>query len=119
MTNKIKTKAGETLNKIIINIWEPVDILGESILGDLWRDIYLTIQDAIGLGLLFKLFSWIFKFITGEDFVGLKHCFNMATPWQINRYFCLVVVLLGFSSCITLAGRIVKRFFIDVIRILR
>ncbi|NEO20342.1 MULTISPECIES: hypothetical protein [unclassified Moorena] len=116
---RLVTWPGKFTNKLLINIWEPLDQIGKALIGDLWRDVYLTIQDAIGLSILYVIFGWIFQSITKENFTGFDQCVGTWNVWEVNRYFCLVVVLLAFSSCITLSGRIVKRFLKDLINHLR
>ncbi|NEO93356.1 MAG: hypothetical protein F6K56_25345 [Moorea sp. SIO3G5] len=112
-----KTWLGKVINQLLINIWEPLDLIGIALIGDLWRDVYLTIQDAIGLGFLYVIFGWIFQWITQKNFTGFDQCVETWNIWEVNRYFCLVVVLLAFSSCITLCGRILKRLLTDLINL--
>ncbi|NER89933.1 hypothetical protein [Moorena sp. SIO3A2] len=114
-----KTRYGKIINELLINIWEPLDEVGKALIGDLWRDVYLTIQDAIGLGFLYVVFGLIFKWITQENFTGFDQCVETWNVWEVNRYFCLVVVLLAFSSCITLFGRVLKRLLTDLIDLAR
>ncbi|EGJ28619.1 MULTISPECIES: hypothetical protein [Moorena] len=117
LSTRPKTRSGKVINELLINIWEPLDQLGKALIGDLWRDVYLTIQDAIGLGILYVIFGWIFHWITKENFTSFDQCWNTWSVWEVNRYFCLVVVLLAFSSCITLCGRILKRLLKDMINL--
>ncbi|WP_287313322.1 hypothetical protein [Moorena sp. SIO1G6] len=112
-----KTRFGKVIYQLLINIWDPLDLVGKALIGDLWRDVYLTIQDAIGLGILYVIFGWIFQSITKENFTGFDQCVGTWNVWEVNRYFCLVVVLLAFSSCITLCGRILKRLLKDLINL--
>ncbi|NEP53137.1 MAG: hypothetical protein F6K65_31790 [Moorea sp. SIO3C2] len=114
-----KTKYGKIINELIINIWELLDELGKALIGDLWRDVYLTIQDAIGLGFLYVVFGWIFKWITQESFTGFDQCVETWNVWEVNRYFCLNVVLLAFISCITLFVRFLKRLLTNLIYLVR
>lgn len=112
-----KTRSGKVINELLINILDPLYQVGIVLLGDLWRDVYLTIQDAIGLGILYVIFGWIFHWITKENFTGFDQCWDTWSVWEANRYFCFVVVLLAFSSCITLCGRILKRLLKDLINL--
>ena len=110
-----KTKSGEFTKKLLLNFWDPLDLVGKALMGELWRDVYLTIQDAISLGILFVVFGWIFQRITGENFTGFDQCMNSWNIWEVNRYFCFVVVGLAFCSCISLGGRFLIRFSKDLI----
>lgn len=50
-----KTRLGRRTEVILKNIWEPLDFLGKSLMGDLWRTTYLSIQDAIALSILLQV----------------------------------------------------------------
>jgi hypothetical protein len=62
-----KTKGGQWVEKAIDSILEPIDLIGQRLLGDLWKILYLSIQDAIALGLLLQIPSLIGKIIIGKD----------------------------------------------------
>jgi hypothetical protein len=59
-----KTRLGRRTEVILKNIWEPLDFLGKSLMGDLWRTTYLSIQDAIALSTLLQVPGLIGKVIS-------------------------------------------------------
>jgi hypothetical protein len=103
-----KTKTEEFLDKIL----EPLDTLGKRLMGELWQTFYLSIQDAIALGLLLQIPGLIGKLIIGESFSSFNICLK-SEPWAVNRYACFVIVASDFLLWIVLAGRILGRFFVD------
>lgn len=44
---ELKTKTGKRAERLLLNVWEPLDVLGRGLMGDLWRAVYLSVQDAI------------------------------------------------------------------------
>jgi hypothetical protein len=86
---------------------QPLDVLGKRLLGDLWRIIYLTIQDAIAISILLAIPNWI-----GNNPSDLRTCLAQS-PWHIGRYSCLVIWLSDFCLWIVLTGRTIVRCWID------
>ena len=95
------------------NVLEPIDLFGQRLLGDLWKTFYLTVQDAIALGLLLQIPSFIGKIIIGKDFSSFDVCLqeNALGP---SRYACFIIVTSDFLLWILLAGRIIARFIMDL-----
>ena len=91
------------------NILEPIDLVGQRLLGDLWKTFYLTVQDAIALGLLLQIPSFIGKIIIGKDFSSFDVCLkeNALGP---SFYACFIIVGADVLLWISLAGRIIARF---------
>lgn len=108
-----KTTTGRLTQRLLLNIWEPLDILGQGLMGDLWRTVYLTIQDAIALSILLQLPSFIGRAIIGEDFSSFDICLQ-ENPLGVSRYACFIIITSDFCLWIILAGRIVGRFWVDL-----
>ena len=108
-----KSRWGKRIERLLDNILEPIDLVGQRLLGDLWQTFYLTVQDAIALGLLLQIPSFIGKIIIGKDFSSFDVCLqeNALGP---SRYACFIVVTSDFLLWIILAGRIIARFIVDL-----
>jgi hypothetical protein len=108
-----KTQGGQWVEKTIDSILEPIDLIGQRLLGDLWKILYLSIQDAIALGLLLQIPSLIGKIIIGKDFSSFDVCLqeNALGP---SRYACFIIVTSDFLLWIILAGRLIARFIVDL-----
>lgn len=106
-----KTKAGQRTERVLLNIWEPLDVVGRGLMGDLWRTVYLSVQDAIALSILLQLPSIIGRVIIGKDFSSFDVCLQ-ENPLGVPRYACFIIVSSGFCLWIVLAGRIVGRFLV-------
>lgn len=72
--NSPKTSSGQKTERILNNIFEPLDLIGQRILGELWRTFYESVQDAIALSLLLQIPGIIGKTIIGKDFSGYDMC---------------------------------------------
>ena len=108
-----KSGWGKRIERFLDNILEPIDLVGQRLLGDLWKTFYLTVQDAIALGLLLQIPSFIGKIIIGKDFSSFDICLqeNALGP---SRYACFIIVTSDFLLWIILAGRIIARFIVDL-----
>jgi hypothetical protein len=108
-----KSRWGKRIERFLDNILEPIDLVGQRLLGDLWKTFYLTIQDAIALGFLLQIPSFIGKIIIGKDFSSFDICLqeNVLGP---SRYACFIIVTSDFLLWIILAGRIIARFIVDL-----
>ena len=95
------------------NIWEPLDIVGKGVVGDLWRTVYLSIQDAIALSILLQIPSLIGRIIIGKDFSSFDVCLQ-ENPLGASRYACFIIVMSDFCLWIILAGRVLGRFWADL-----
>lgn len=109
----LKTEAGRRTERLLLNIWEPLDVLGQGLMGDLWRTIYLSVQDAIALSILLQLPSLIGRVIIGKDFSSFDICLQ-ENPFGVSRYACFIIITSDFCLWIILAGRIIGRFWIDL-----
>jgi hypothetical protein len=110
---QLKTKTGQRAEQLLLNIWEPIDVLGRGLMGDLWRTVYLSIQDAIALSVLLQLPSFIGKVIISKDFSGFDGCL-LESPFGVSRYACFIIISSDFCLWIILAGRIIGRFWVDL-----
>lgn len=91
-------------------------MLGSSLMGDLWENVYLSIQDAVALSILLQLPSLIGRIIIGKDFSAFDVCMQ-ESPLGISRYACFLIVTSDFCLWIVLAGRILGRFLADLHRL--
>lgn len=87
-------------------------------MGELWRTIYLSVQDAIALGVLLQLPSLVGKIIIGKDFSSFDVCLQ-ENALGVSRYACFIIVTSDFCLWIILAGRIIGRFWVDLRHLLR
>ncbi|MFM7572357.1 MAG: hypothetical protein ACKO4S_04345 [Snowella sp.] len=104
-----KSLWGKRIERFLDNILEPIDLFGQRLLGDLWKTLYFSIQDAIALGLLLQIPSFIGKIIIGKDFSSFDVCLkeNALGP---SFYACFIIVGADVLLWISLAGRIIARF---------
>lgn len=110
-----KSRWGKRIERFLDNILEPIDLVGQRLLGDLWKTFYLTVQDAIALGLLLQIPSFIGKIIIGKDFSSFDVCLqeNALGP---SCLACFIIVTSGFLLWIMLVPRIFARFIAEFAR---
>jgi hypothetical protein len=108
-----KTRLGRRKEVILKNIWEPLDFLGKSLMGDLWRTTYLSIQDAIALSILLQVPGLIGQWIIGKSFSDFSVCLKESALGS-TRYACFIIVASDFLLWIVLAGRMIGRFWADL-----
>lgn len=111
--SELKTEAGKRAERLLQNVWEPLDVLGRGLMGDLWRTVYLSVQDAIALSILLQLPSLIGRAIVGKDFSSFDVCLQ-ENAFGVSRYACFIIITSDFCLWIILAGRIIGRFWIDL-----
>ncbi len=109
----LNTQAGKRTKQFLENCWESVDQIGKALMGDLWRTVYLSIQDAIALYLLLKIPDLIGKLIFGKSFSDFGICLQ-EDALSPTRYACFIIVASDFLLWIVLAGRILARFWVDL-----
>ena len=105
-----------TTEQRLENLWKPVDAVGKSLMGSLWRDVYETVQDAIALCALFSIPGAIGKIILKEDYSGFDQCYESWNAWNVNRYACYVIVGSGFILWTVVSGRIMSRTINNVFK---
>jgi hypothetical protein len=93
--SEFKTKTGKRTERLLLNFWEPLDALGRGLMGDLWRSVYLSVQDAIALSILLQLPSLIGRVIIGKDFSGFDVCLQ-ENPLGVSRYACFIIITSDF-----------------------
>jgi hypothetical protein len=108
-----QTKLGRLVEKVMLNLIEPIDLIGKRAMGDYWVFVYLSIQDAIALAAMFKLPSNVAHFLIGTDFSGFDVCL-LQSPLGVSRYACFLIVAADFCTWIVIGGRILSRFLSDV-----
>jgi hypothetical protein len=106
------TKAGQGTQAFLTGFWESLDQFGEALMGDLWRTVYLSIQDAIALGVLLQVPSWVGRIIIGKDFASFDLC-QLESPLGVTRYACYIIITSDFLLWILLASRILGRFIAE------
>jgi hypothetical protein len=106
------TKAGKRTQTILRGFWESLDQIGRGLMGDLWRTVYLSIQDAIALGVLLQVPSWLGRIIIGKDFSSFDLC-QLESPLGVTRYACYIIITSDFLLWILLASRILGRFIAE------
>jgi hypothetical protein len=112
-TSQQQTTLGRRTKRILMNVWEPLDLLGSALMGDLWRTVYLSIQDAIALSVLLRIPSAIGHWIIGKDFSSFDACLQ-ENALGASRYACFIIVASDFALWIVLAGRIIGRFWVEL-----
>ncbi len=108
-----QTKAGKGTEVFLKNIWEPLDLLGKSLMGDYWKTVYLSVQDAIALYILLKIPDLIGQLIFGKSFSSFDVCLT-ENALGASRYACFVIVVSDFLLWIIIAGRTIGRFWADL-----
>jgi hypothetical protein len=106
------TKVGKRTQIVLRGFWESLDQIGQGLMGDLWRTVYLSIQDAIALGVLLQVPSWLGKIIIGKDFSSFDLC-QLESPLGVTRYACYIIITSDFLLWILLASRILGRFIAE------
>jgi hypothetical protein len=110
---ELKTTTGKRTQQFLMSVWEPIDVLGHGLMGDLWRTVYLSVQDAIALSVLLQLPSLIGRVIIGKDFASFDVCLQ-ENSLGVSRYACFIIITSDFCLWIILAGRIIGRFWVDL-----
>ncbi len=109
----VQTVTGRFVQQFLSNIWEPIDLLGQGLMGGLWRTVYLSVQDAIALSTLLQLPGLVGRIIIGKDFASFDVCLQ-ENALGVSRYACFIIITSDFCLWIILAGRIIGRFWIDL-----
>jgi hypothetical protein len=107
------TRSGKLTRKFLDNILEPLDELGNALMGDLWRTFYLSVQDAIAMSLLLQIPGLIGQWILGKSFSDFAVCLRESSTTP-TRYACFVIVASDFLLWIILTARIVGRFWAEL-----
>lgn len=94
-----------------------LDRVGKFLMGGSWRIFYLTLQDAIAMGLIYTIPNKVSHVLVGQNFSGFDVC-NQLSFITIDAYFCYANVLLQFILftvfSATLACRIIAEFCKDL-----
>jgi hypothetical protein len=107
------TKFGQSMEILLQNITEPIDILGQQLMGDLWRTVCLTVQDAIALSILLELPGFLIKVLIHKDFSNFYQC-QSENSSGISRYACYYSNISSFCLWIILSARLFSRFWSDL-----
>jgi hypothetical protein len=112
-SSPLKTRSGKLARRILLSIWEPIDVFFGALLGSLWRPLYLNIQDAIVLALALQIPGLLGKLIIGKDFSSFDVCLK-ENGLGVSKYACFLIVSSDFVLWIVLAGRILGRSFVEI-----
>jgi hypothetical protein len=115
--SKIQLTSREKAEKFLAAVFDPVDVIGKAVMGDLWKTFCETVQDAIALSLLLQIPSLIGKWILGKEFSGFDVCMQ-ESPLGVNRYACVIIVISDFCLWMVLAARVISRFLSDLNQLL-
>jgi hypothetical protein len=110
---KAKTTLGRTAETVLANVWEVIDLLGRSLMGELWRTVYFTLQDAIALAVLVRIPGLLSLWIAGKDFSSFDLCLK-ENPLGATFLACYLLVISDFATWIVLAARFLIRFSKDI-----
>jgi hypothetical protein len=111
-------KPSNKTEKVLTAFLESIDVIGNKIMGDLWRTFYLSIQDAIALACLIQVPSLIGKFIIGKEYNSFNVCLSEDSLGP-NRYACFVIVAADFGLWAVLAGRVLTRCIQDLMELIK
>ena len=107
---KVKEKRKKLATaEFLENFWQPLDTIGQAWMGNWWRGIYETVQDAILLCLFLAIPGWMGKLILKADYSSFDQCNNSWHAWNMNRYACYAIVGSGFVFWVMFTGRIIGR----------
>lgn len=101
------------IRRILSTIWNPLDEIGQSIIGDLWRPIYLTIQDTIAVLVLVFILGLLgsqLQGVTGQQFADFRSCHRFSFT-NVNFYQCYVITGSNFTVWFIFAGRFILHFW--------
>ncbi|MBW4697798.1 MAG: hypothetical protein KME03_07845 [Aphanocapsa lilacina HA4352-LM1] len=85
-----KTKLGLWVKEVVLSASESIDPLGRALMGDFWRIVYLTIQDAIALSVLLRIPGLIGEWIIGKSFASFDVCLD-ENPLGPAFYACFII----------------------------
>lgn len=91
------------------HIWTSVDKLGKALLGDMWRSVYLSFQDAIALLVILYIPSLIGQLILSNTFLDFSVCLDSTIGVQF--YGSLIIGAANFLVWILIPGRIIGRLW--------
>jgi hypothetical protein len=103
----------DRIDKFLTNVFDVIDVVGKKILGGWWETVYLSIQDALAMGLLIQVPDKLGHLITGKTFNSLDACAQEGSWGNVNRYVCFVMVSSNFILWFILAARIIIRNILD------
>lgn len=101
------------IRRILTEIWNPLDEIGQGLMGDLWRPTYLTIQDTIAVLVLVFVLSLLgsqLQGVTGQNFADFRDCHRFP-PTNVNFYQCYVITGSNFTVWFIFGGRFILHFW--------
>jgi hypothetical protein len=110
---KSKILLSEQVKNYLKEIWKIVDFLGSALMGYWWKDVYLSIQDAIGMSMIFRGSGYIWHLITDKNFSSVSACLK-EDPFDGSFYACFTITTLSMITWAVIPGRILGRFLASV-----
>lgn len=87
-----------------------IHVIGNRLLGPLWTTFFESVQDALALGCLVKIPSFLSTIVLGgKEFTGLDMCWADGNLWSVSNYACTAVVLSDYTLWAVLIFRILFR----------
>ena len=111
---KGKTRLARRVDRFLLRIIEPIDVVGSRLLGEWWRHLMLATQDAISIGCLLWIPNTLFELTSGgKDFSGLHSCWQISIS-EPSFMACIGVVSGEYCFWIFFMGRTIARFINQV-----
>lgn len=108
-------KPDERLAALLDNYLSIIHVIGNRLLGPLWITFFESVQDAVALGCLVQIPSFLSKIILGgKEFTGLNMCWANGSLWSVSNYACTAVVLSDYTLWAVLIFRILFRCYRDL-----
>jgi hypothetical protein len=107
-----QTLWGKRTERFLLQIGEPINLVGHSLMGSYWKTLHSSVQDAIALGLILKIPGAIGEWVMAKSFTGFDVCLQQ-NILSVDRYACFIIVASDFCLWIVIAGRTIARFWID------
>ena len=106
---RIRTRLAKRVHKFFLRVTEPIDVVGEFLLGDWWRLIALQVQDAVAIGFLLWVPNHVFAFVSlGMNFSDLNSC--LAIELSSPTFLACISVLAGeYCFWLLYGGRTLAR----------
>lgn len=108
-------KPDEHIAALLDSCLSIIHVIGNRLLGPLWMTFFDSVQDAIALGFLVQIPSFLSKVVLGgKEFTGLDMCWADNSLWSVSNYACTAVVLSDYTLWAVLISRILFRCYRDL-----
>lgn len=106
-----QTVLGKLFKLLLGNVEEAIQLVGITLMGQLWPRVYATIQDAIAISVLQRVPGFISSQIAGINFQDFDTCITQESFTSVGFYACCVIVSSKISLWVVLGARVARRFF--------